>query len=156
MTTANRLHYRAWDKVNNVMCSVWAIRWKAWDEENELNYITVHAGDGIYDLLEHEVELIQSTGLTDCHGKEIFDGDVVRFTEEGYEVSKCVNGEWIEYRRDTGVIFWEQGWAGNPNGSAQYNCTVIGGGTNQPTWWMSSSKEIIGNIHESPELLEKK
>lgn len=77
--------------------------------------------------------LMQSTGLHDKNGKEIFEGDVLG-TKDG-----LLNGV-IEYRSDLGM------WT---NSLIRYNnferlCNV------------ATSKEIIGNIYENPELLENK
>ena len=97
-------------------------------EEFELNdalmndYITAYPD---------EIELMQSTGLRDKNGKEIFEGDVLG-TKDG-----LLNGV-VEYRSDLGM------WT---NSLISYNnferlCNVAG------------SREIIGNVYEKPELLE--
>lgn len=77
--------------------------------------------------------LMQSTGLKDKNGKEIFEGDILG-TKDG-----LLNGV-IEYRSDLGM------WT---NSLIRYNnferlCNV------------ANSKEIIGNIYENRELLEDK
>lgn len=79
------------------------------------------------------IELMQSTGLKDKNGKEIFEGDILG-TKDG-----LLNGV-IEYRSDLGM------WT---NSLIRYNnferlCNV------------ATSREIIGNIYENPELLEDK
>ena len=86
------------------------------------------AGDWI---VNNDLHLMQSTGLKDKNGKEIFEGDVLG-TKDG-----LLNGV-IEYRSDLGM------WT---NSLIRYNnferlCIV------------ATSREIIGNIYESPELLE--
>ena len=80
-----------------------------------------------------DVILMQSTGLKDKNGKEIFEGDVLG-TKDG-----LLNGV-VEYRSDLGM------WT---NSLISYNnferlCNVAG------------SREIIGNIYENPDLLEDK
>ena len=80
-----------------------------------------------------DVILMQSTGLKDKNDKEIFEGDILG-TKDG-----LLNGV-VEYRSDLGM------WT---NSLISYNnferlCNV------------ASSREIIGNIYENPELLEDK
>lgn len=77
--------------------------------------------------------LMQSTGLKDKNGKEIFEGDILG-TKDG-----LLNGV-VEYRSDLGM------WT---NSLIRYNnferlCNV------------ANSREILGNIYENPELLEDK
>lgn len=80
-----------------------------------------------------DVVLMQSTGLFDKNGKEIFEGDILG-TKDG-----LLNGV-VEYRSDLGM------WT---NSLISYNnferlCNVAG------------NREIIGNIYENHELLEEK
>ena len=72
-------------------------------------------------------EPMQSTGLFDKNGKEIFDGDVVRIFDE--KLSK---------------IYYSDG---------AFCVDILNGGT--PLHAFSSEQlEIIGNIYENPELVE--
>ena len=80
-----------------------------------------------------DVILMQSTGLKDKNGKEVFEGDVLG-TKDG-----LLNGV-VEYRSDLGM------WT---NSLISYNnferlCNVAG------------NREIIGNIYENPEILKEK
>ena len=81
-----------------------------------------------------EVVLMQSTGLKDMNGVEVFQGDIVR----------CSRGCPHE-------VFWLKEYAG----------MYVGG---MPAWYLSGlsegyawtgEEEIIGNIYENPELLEQ-
>lgn len=82
-----------------------------------------------------EIELMQSTGLFDRNGKEVFIGDIV----------KCTRGCYHE-------VYLEK----------EYGGTFIGGmpaiylkGLLSGYAW-TGTEEIIGNIYENPELLEEK
>ena len=84
-------------------------------------------------LEDENATIMQSTGLKDKNGKEIFEGDVLG-TKDG-----LLNGV-VEYRSNLGM------WT---NSLISYNnferlCNV------------ASNREVIGNIYENPELLEEK
>lgn len=120
--------FRAWDKKLQTMLDVSLIDFKKgvlvgehW-KFGETNFMSFD-----------EIELMQSTGLFDRNGKEIFEGDVLG-TKDG-----LLNGV-VEYRSDLGM------WT---NSLISYNnferlCNVAG------------NREIIGNIYENKEILEKK
>ena len=87
----------------------------------------------------------QYTGLRDKNGKKIFEGDIVRLTDEHNEM------EW------TAVVVF-----GNPNGDYnwgwQLNAIEEFDGNKDILLWVDMEEsgaycEIIGNIHDNPELL---
>ena len=88
----------------------------------------------------NDVILMQSTGLKDKDGKEIFEGDVVQF-EDCYEVSDSL---YI----NTGIIEWCQGGFHVTNRDSVLMEDLLDGDSLDVT--------IIGNIHSNPELLEDK
>jgi uncharacterized phage protein (TIGR01671 family) len=121
--------YRAWDKHEQKMFDndeliIWNNNVYANDSKKlSCNYLKGWSIDDEY--------LMQSTGLKDKNGKEIFEGDVLG-TKDG-----LLNGV-VEYRSDLGM------WT---NSLISYNnferlCNVAG------------SREIIGNIYENRDLLE--
>ena len=97
----------------------------------------VNLGDAVseYDcrvMLEHP--LMQYVGLKDKNGKEIYEGDIIRHTNEEachtpYEVPEMTPSNW-ECLLGIGDGEWDEG-------GDQY-----------------SNIEIIGNIHENPNLLK--
>jgi len=88
----------------------------------------------------NDVILMQSTGLKDKDGKEIFEGDIVQF-EDCHEVSDFL---YI----NTGIIEWCQGGFHVTNRDSVLMEDLLDGDSLDVT--------IIGNIYENPELLEDK
>lgn len=82
-------------------------------------------------LEDEDAILMQSTGLHDKNGKEIFEGDIL--ASEIYPVNGAV-----EYRANLGM------WV---NCLKEYSYYEYLGN-------VASNREIIGNIYENPELLE--
>ena len=120
--------FRAWDKETQTMLDVSLIDFKKsvligehW-EFGETNFINFD-----------EIELMQSTGLKDKNGKEIFEGDIL--TSQNYPVKGVV-----EFRTDLGL------WVHYLKG---YNYFEYLGN-------VAGSKEIIGNIYENQEILKEK
>lgn len=116
--------FRAWDKTDKELYLVDEINFNRGEFES--------IGDGITFLREaDEVELMQSTGLFDKNGQEIFEGDI---TASGNHPIKGV----VEFRTDLGM------WVNCLKGYDYYE--YLGN--------VASGIEIISNIHENPELLE--
>lgn len=90
-----------------------------------------------YVFVDHLV-IMQSTGLKDKNGKEIFEGDVVQF-EDCYEVSDFL---YI----NTGIIEWCQGGFHVTNRDSVLMEDLLDGDSLDVT--------IIGNVYENKEFLE--
>ena len=119
---------------------------KVWGHE----VIIIRVSDGGFDCYE-EYEVIpetvgQYTGLKDKNGKKIFEGDIVRLTDEHNEM------EW------TAVVVF-----GNPNGDYnwgwQLNAIEEFDGNKDILLWADMEEsgaycEIIGNVHDNQELME--
>lgn len=122
--------FRAWDSAKKEMFTdTFAITESGQVVVVEQEFVTSTPD---YIFVEHLV-IMQSTGLKDKNGKEIFEGDILG-TQDG-----LLNGV-VEYRTDLGML---------TNSLIRYNnferlCNV------------ASDREIIGNIYENPELLEVK
>lgn len=132
------IKFRAWVKEYKVMCKVDGLDWHVKQvavDESERGLVTEFKWD--------EVELMQSTGLKDKNGVEIYEGDVVNIT---------------------------QYFGGHPYGEmkhiikrSKYNNNLVAdsesGDWRMPEVSMSFRKsddyEVIGNIYENPELLEE-
>lgn len=124
-----KLKFRAWLKKEQKMDNyIDHISWL----EDELYCI----GDGItYMVSAEDLELMQSTGLVDKNGKEVFVGDIIKCTRG------CLHEVYIE---------------------KEYGGTYFGG---MPAVYLkdlregyawTEHEEIIGNIYENRELLEEK
>lgn len=118
--------YRAWDKEFKEMVQVDALVF-----EEQIIKATYKNGNVVKEDLKNYV-LMQSTGLTDKNGKEIFEGDVVKMAKNVYSEPTCyevVRHRGGAYRLD----------------SKQYGCEL---------WLRHTDCEIAGNIYKNPELLE--
>lgn len=118
--------FRAWLKEEKEMIDVDEIHWS----NGQLDFI----GDGItFKCKSDDLALMQSTGLKDKNGKEIFEGDILS-SKDGF-----LNGV-VEYRYDLGM------WT---NSLIRYNnferlCNV------------ARDREIIGNIWMDGDLIDGK
>lgn len=119
--------FRAWLKNDKEIIDVDEIHWFGGELDIIGDYITfVRKAD--------EIELMQSTGLKDKNGKEIFEGDIV------------------DYKGRKAVIKWHGSYASfiyrfvdelNKRSAEWYQL------------YLAYLKcEVIGNIYENPELLE--
>ena len=94
---------------------------------------------GIGGLVEYEVipETVgQYTGLTDKNGKKIFEDDIVKVTDDNGEMNVCSCG--IGY-----VLFYDGVWyIADEVNDGLYDVSKI--------YYI----EVIGNIHDNPELLK--
>lgn len=130
--------YRAWDKHSQKMFAndeliIWDNNVYANDSKKlSCNYLKGWSIDEEY--------LMQSTGLFDENGVEIFEGDIVQF-EDCYEVFDFL---YI----NTGIIEWCQGGFHVTNRGSVLMEDLLDGDSLDVT--------IIGNIYENPELLEEK
>lgn len=84
----------------------------------------------------------QFTGLTDKNGKNIFEGDICKFREWS-KGDMCWVGK-VHYEYQQFVI------SGNPNKECESPFTLV------MSRFVPENIEIIGNIHDNPELLEEK
>lgn len=126
--------FRAWDKENNQILFPEDMD-KIYFEITEYGIVTYDMNmilpDGIFTNLD--TVIMQSTGLKDKNGVEVYEGDIVR----------CSRGCPHE-------VIWLK----------EYGGSFIGG---MPAWYLSGlqegyawteAEEIIGNVYENPGLLE--
>lgn len=104
-------------------------------------------GKGKYMLFGRYYQVVpetvgQYTGMTDKNGKKIFEGDVLNVHDQipmfdGYDTDEIVYNGKVMYIKNQGMYVCE----GNNDGNAL--CALNLG-----------KCEIIGNVHDNPELLE--
>ena len=87
------------------------------------------------------------TGLKDKNDKRIFEGDIVKLYDTWETVWRAV----VEFGNPNGNYTW--GWQLRPIGKVDINTYVL--------CWVEMEEagaycEVIGNIHDNPELLEVK
>ena len=127
------VRYRAWDNWRKKMSVVDRIY-------IDTKGVRLYDDFGEYWRDFRVVELMQSTGLKDKNGKEIFEGDVVQFED-------CSEASDFLYI-NTGIIEWCQGGFHVTNRDSVLMEDLLDGDSLDVT--------IIGNIYENPELLEDK
>ncbi len=119
-------------------------RFRAWlkkkqEMDNEIDHISwledelYCIGDGItYMVSAKDLVLMQSTGLVDKNGKEIFEGDIVKMSKDVYS-----EPTYYEVVRHYGGAYRLE--------SKQHGCEL---------WLRHTDCEVVGNIYENRELLE--
>lgn len=118
-------------------------RYRAWLKEDKemIDAEEIHFYHGEFDFIgdaitwmckSNDCVLMQSTGLTDKNGKEIFEGDVVKMAKNVYS-----EPTYYEVVRHRGGAYRLE--------SKQYGCEL---------WLRHTDCEIAGDIYENPELVE--
>ena len=129
---------------------VWMIGIGAYKTHTAEHLVLNAKGDSV-----EVVHLCQYTGLKDKNGKKIFEGDILRLTIPDGSTRHFVV-EWANEDRTLKPLNGFQhdgnpirisGWCFNWNGHRLYP-TVMGGVPD------NERMEIVGNIHDNPDLLE--
>lgn len=135
------IKFRVWDKVEKRYRRIVRLNY----DDGELVSITVYGPDDFAPtvLPLERVILEQSTGLKDKNGKEIYEGDIV--AQE--LIDDPFAGGYPTY-----IVCWDEeflGWALKDTTGDDGNDTDL-------HFFIAERRkcEIVGNIHENPELLE--
>lgn len=132
--------FRAWNKNLKTMHGTDDIVFINFEEE-EICVQTIYFEQGLPDerdldfYIFDEIEFMQSTGLIDKNGEEIFEGDVL-----------------LTYDGELAKVYWDDVLAG------WFNFIYETAELSEVADLQSSRSicKIIGNIYENPELLEEK
>ena len=121
--------YRAWDTTNKEM-------FKDTFSITESGQVVVVEQEDVmcppdYVFVDNLV-IMQSTGLKDKNGKEIFEGDIVKMSKDVYS-----EPTYYEVVRHRGGAYHLE--------SKQHGCEL---------WLRHTDCEVVGNLYENPELLE--
>lgn len=124
--------FRAWDKEADTMHDVTSIWFDRNNEQYKLGHVSFPSQETV-DTIFDNFELMQSTGLKDKNGVEIFEGDIVKIIGD-------VLGD------DMSVIRFTEGgfYLDYKNLDTEFELLYS----------IDLPIEIIGNIYENPELLE--
>nr|UVY07305.1 MAG: YopX protein [Bacteriophage sp.] len=123
-------NFRAWVKWDKRMLPVKSIIF-------ETNRVSVRLRERFWISTEfNEIELMESTGLHDIHGKEVFEGDIVKIPED-YDKFGRNAGEILKVAFNNGCFRLKRP---NSKGRGFY-------------FEDDNTVEVIGNIYENPELL---
>jgi uncharacterized phage protein (TIGR01671 family) len=130
------IKFRAWDKVNNIMCKVLNI---APSDDGICSVQGIAVTElGVSIRAGKYFELMQDTGLKDKNGVEIYEGDILSYPEEEQIIS----------------IVWDDssaGWEFNEHSGLDDG---VGRGDWDFNIGIAKNCKVIGNIYENPELLD--
>ncbi|EGO2593028.1 YopX family protein [Enterococcus faecalis] len=135
--------FRAWDKRENTMRDVAVLHFTKGGKVNSIEYWKTPSELKSYHV--RNLVLMQSTGLKDKNGVEIFEGDILKIIE--------VTNEGIsEYITD---VIWEDCSFVFKSEGVDYYDTFLGAFSGDPnTTYPLFELLVIGNVWDNPELLE--
>ena len=148
--------FRAWHKRWGEMGKVKRMRF---DDDGNVSTVLFKGEDLGTDVPRDWIILMQSTGLKDKNGKEIFEGDILKFNDEwadycyeGYVDGSIKGFNYVEIKREK--TYFAFGKTEIPESSLIDLVENEHYPFEELLAEASYEFEIIGNIYENPELLE--
>lgn len=127
------IKFRVWDNERNAMLNSKSVDIDFFEGKIEITSDTIRY-DEVYTDEIKDFELMQYIGLEDKNGREIYEGDIITITlDTGNVITGSVgmnNGQWS-------IKYYDR----------YYSLVSI---------WYEIKPEVIGNIYENSELLERK
>lgn len=106
-----------------------------WTEDISINEIFEY-------LKKNKISIMQYVGKKDKNGKEIYEGDILKY--DGEKCKHC--GKLLYDTHKFYIMKWDKK-------AAQWDC--VNDENTMSYWIWKTDMEIIGNIYENPELIEK-
>lgn len=139
------IKFRVWDKQIKYMMPVVDIGWDNGIITDVVAFDDVDSYDYAYDStdIKDRLVLMQYTGLKDCNGTEIYEGDIV--------VKSYINPMTDKAIKDQYTVIFEDGCFKTKHTDHPFGSTFL--------YFLLDNIgrqkiDIIGNIYENPELLE--
>lgn len=124
--------FRAWDKQEEIMYEVISI-----DFQTKVIKVYYREVDTKGYKPFSEIILEQSTGLSDKNGREIFEGDIIKLTDDWGDEEYFI----VRYAHGCASVF---------NADDEFDNSLSG-----YVYWDKYTVEVCGNIHEHKHLLEE-
>lgn len=140
--------FRAWDKVKRSIILVSEIVYSS--DLSYINRVTLDGSDhkmlyGSENRQEDDVVLMQSTGLHDKNGVEIFEGDIIQQVH-AYDYDKLeIETDYLEPFEVKKGNYAQGKWIAEEIDGENYSVV---------RYVFGKDMKVIGNVHENPELIE--